>query len=452
MSWDPKAERITAKGQAAKDAAEAAAILARAAREDRAADRQEAAERRAERAQRRQQRKEERAKQRAAVLDAIRRYAVPVGAIGSPEVIAWSGQYSFAEKTMKLGWLAPLLPVALEGGTLYTAKLALDAIADGKPAGKYRFATWVQAGIAAGMNYWHGSAKGAQVGVAFALTSLLGIVMLELTVALRRHKASGRSGEQIRQSLIRRIRYPRLSAQAAAIAAARGVEAEDAWRAAWIDRYGIGPEATRRERRTSRTVLARQQRTDRKAARSGDLVIQDGVLLRPAQPEFEETARVVGDWKDPRPHSDEVEYPDLSAYVAGGIAEFEELLEDQASAHGDTLELPGAPSDERSSGEVLSAQQDASVSGDERSDTTGRERSKSGRADTASGEGERSKPRRRTRKASAQLGRADRLPAVRRLLTDRPEMSGADIAAELGIPESTARRLRSRVLRERGEQ
>lgn len=263
---------------------------------------------------------------------------------------------------------------------------------------------------------------------------------------------------QIRQSLIRRFRYPRLSAHAAAIAAARGVDAEDAWRAAWIDRYGIGPEATRRERRTARTVLARQQRTDRKAARSGDLVIRDGMLVRSARPEPGETARAVGDWTDPRglkagpTHSDEVEYPDLSAYVAGGIAEVEELLKDQTSAHGDTLELPGGRSDEHSSGEAPSARRDAPASGDERSDATSRERSKGERGETASGEGERSKPRRRTRKASAQLNRVDRLSAVRRLLAERPEMSGADIAAALGIPASTARRLRSRVLRERGEQ
>jgi len=44
---------------------------------------------------------------------------------------------------------------------------------------------------------------------------------------------------------------------------------------------------------------------------------------------------------------------------------------------------------------------------------------------------------------------AERLKAVRRLLDERPGMSGAQIEAETGIPESTARRLAARIRRER---
>jgi hypothetical protein len=279
MSWDVRSERINARGQADVDKARAEALRAQTARENRADERKDNAERQAEQDRRRKERQDKRAERGRALVDGVRRYGIPLGAIGSPEVIAWSGQLGFATTTMKLGFLAPLLPVALEGGVLYTARLALEAIDAGKPAGKYRAATWVQAGVAAGMNYWHGETP--QVGVAFALTSLLGIVMLELTVALRKHKAGGRSAAEIRKALVRRLRYPVLSAQAAAIGAARGLDAEEAWRAAWVDRYGIGPDSTRRERRTARKILARQQRADRKAAKAGHLVIADGVIVRP---------------------------------------------------------------------------------------------------------------------------------------------------------------------------
>ncbi|GAA4630081.1 hypothetical protein GCM10023196_053970 [Actinoallomurus vinaceus] len=290
MSWDVRSERITAKAQAAKAQAEAEAIrvqtdAARAQVEDERAAR---ADRR--KAERRQERRKRWADQRAAVAGRVRRYAVPVAAIGSPEVIAWAGQYGFGAEKMHLGVLAPLLPVALEGGVLYSATLALEAVDAGKPAGKYRAATWVQAAIAAALNYWHGSKDGADVGVALALTSLLGIVMLELTIALRRHKNSGRSATELRTGLVRRIRYPRLSIAATAIAAARGLDVEAAWRAAWVDRYGIGPDSTRRDRRTARVILARQQRADRKAAKAGHLAIVDGAIVRPAPTEAERQA------------------------------------------------------------------------------------------------------------------------------------------------------------------
>jgi AraC-like DNA-binding protein len=212
-------------------------------------------------------------------------------AIGAPAVIAWNGQYEFGRQVMHLGVLAPLLPVALEGSVLYSARLAHEAIEADQPAGRYRAMTWVQAGIASCLNVWHGLtaaghglhrlvATDYQVGVALGLTSLLGIGLLELTVALKQRKQRARTAAQTRQALIRRLRFPRLSAEAAAISAARGIATEEAWRAAWIDRYGVGPEATRRARRTARKILARQQHADRDAASAGDLTIRDGVIVR----------------------------------------------------------------------------------------------------------------------------------------------------------------------------
>jgi Protein of unknown function (DUF2637) len=454
MSWDPKSERITAKSQADLSAAQAEALRAQtalqfqAAADEREAKRRaarshECRERKAKRKQDRQERRAKRAEKHAAVVSAVRRYAVPVAAIGSPEVIAWSGQYGFAARTMKLGVLSPLLPVALEGGVLYTATLALQAIDADKPAGKYRAATWVQAGIAAAMNYWHGSAGtgGDQVGVALALTSLLGIAMLELTVALKQHKAGGRTAIEIRRALIRRMRYPLLSAQAAAIGAAQGLDVEAAWRAAWIDRYGIGPNSTRRERRTAKAILNRQERADRKRAKAGDLVIADGAIVeRSALSE-----RADDDAQRPR--------SSRKKYIAGGLAEIEQMLQ-ETSAQGTTLDHLGGPR-ERSHRERMGAHDDTALNADERTDErsaeTGDERSAHDRDERPAEKGERSRRPRRARKAIGRMSGGDRLAKVRELLTADPEMSGADIAKELRIPESTARRLRVRVLRERGE-
>ena len=333
MTWDPRAERIAARGQAAVSTAEAEAIRAQTAREERAAEREERAaeeereERREQRrAERREQRRAERAVARGRVLAVVRGRAAAVAAVGAPEVIAWSGQYGFGVHTMHLGVLAPLLPVALEGGTLYAASLALRAAGEGRPAGLYRVATWVQAGIAAGMNYWHGKAAGgAQVGVALALTSLLGIAMLELTVALTRHRAGGRTAGEIRRGLIRRVRYPLLSVRAAALGAAQGLDGEAAWRAAWADRYGVGPESTRRERRTARVVLARARKADRRAARAGALVIAEGRLVRPAAPPAGVTApAAAGEARWPLP----VRGPLLPVVPRPVVAPADHLLEE----------------------------------------------------------------------------------------------------------------------------
>jgi hypothetical protein len=302
MTWDPRAERIQAQGQADLAAAQAEAIRAQTsiaqqqanaaisnARDDQRNKRR--AERRHQAQQRKQERRERRREQLDAAAAGVRRWALPVVAVGSPAVIAWNGQYRFGKDVMHLGMLAPLLPIALEGSVLYSARLAHEAIEADQPAGRYRAMTWTQAGIASCLNVWHGLTSAGhdlhhlttadyQVGVALGLTSLLGIGLLELTVALKQRKQRGRTAVQLRQALIRRLRYPRLCVQAAAVAAARDITDDEAWQAAWVDRYGVGPDTTRRTRRTARAILARQQKADRGAARTGDLIISDGVIIR----------------------------------------------------------------------------------------------------------------------------------------------------------------------------
>ncbi|MFI0425100.1 DUF2637 domain-containing protein [Spongiactinospora sp. 9N601] len=319
--YDPRAARAVAGAEAEAVRAETDARRARigleiererlalAAERDRMAD-ERRAERAWERAQARTERARERAQARAARRQALRaaaaatatavRARVPavVGAvaIGSPMTIAWSGQLAFGSEVMGLGGLAWTLPVALEGAVLYSAYLGDRAISAGLPAGRYRAMTWTMMGVAAAMNAWHqidaratadDPWAGVQVGLVYAIASVVGIVLWELTAGLRKQAKSGRSGSEIRAAAWRRLRYPRLSWQAASIRAARGpaCTAEQAWAAAWSDRYGAGPDASRRDRRLTRRIIARQARADRAAARRGELGMVGGLVIgRPLPP------------------------------------------------------------------------------------------------------------------------------------------------------------------------
>ncbi|MFD1044814.1 hypothetical protein ACFQ1S_03970, partial [Kibdelosporangium lantanae] len=197
-------------------------------------------------------------------------------AMGAPIVIAWNGQLATAREVLHLGVLAPVLPIALEGGAWWLAYLVHQAIRKNLPTGRLRAWTWVLALIAAGMNFWHGAqAYGAVGGASLALASLLGIGLWELTAGQHTKAASGRTAADVRRTWMRRLRYPRLSWAAASIAAAHGVgtDPETAWTAAWVDRYGVGPKATRWERTLGRAVLRYDRKADLEAAKKGGFVI-----------------------------------------------------------------------------------------------------------------------------------------------------------------------------------
>ncbi|MEV7012018.1 DUF2637 domain-containing protein [Streptosporangium sp. NPDC051022] len=309
--YDPRAQRAVAQAEAeqARAAAEATRAetmlrleAARAEQANRQAEQarldQQAREysRTARRQERHQQRAESRTARRAAVrrgagalaAAVVTRAPVIVGAVamGAPIAIAWRGQFEFAQTVMHLGVMAPALPIALEGGVWYVAFLVHRAIAEKLPIGRYRAATWGLAGIAAGMNLWHGlqaNEDGLQVGVILALASLLGIALWELTASLTQQTTSKRSAAEIRRAAWRRLRYPRLSWAAASIRASRGegCSIEQAWTAAWIDRYGVGPAASRRDRKLARSIVKYEKKADRAAAKDGRLVIVDGSIVRP---------------------------------------------------------------------------------------------------------------------------------------------------------------------------
>ncbi|HYS38446.1 MAG TPA: DUF2637 domain-containing protein, partial [Pseudonocardiaceae bacterium] len=213
--------------------------------------------------------------------------AVPVlvGAVamGAPILIGWNGQLQTARVVLHLAGLAWVYPVALEGGAWWLAYLMHRAIAGNRPTGRLRVWMWLLALLAAGMNFWHGvTAYGPIGGAGLALSSLLGIGLWELTAGHARHAATGATARQARTTLTRWARFPLLSIAAVSIAATRGAgtDQEAAWQAGWTDRYGVGPDASRRDRRLARLIIRAQWESDREAARRGDLVIVSGVILR----------------------------------------------------------------------------------------------------------------------------------------------------------------------------
>ncbi|MGW6498531.1 DUF2637 domain-containing protein [Nonomuraea angiospora] len=249
--YDRRAERTYAAGLAAQQRAAAEAIRADAAirlrRAEREEQRQDAFERERARLISSNRWKTRRANARAAVRDSAVRFA-PLAAggaaMGAPILLAWSGQLAFGVEVMQLGPLAAMVPIALEGAVWYVAYLVHRASQLGLPTGVYRAWAWILAGVAAGMNFWHGasSAGGVQRGAVLALASLLGVGLWELTVRLRERRQRGRTVAEARTAMARRIRYPRISWTAWSIRTALGpgCSAEEAWTMAW-ERWNPAP-------------------------------------------------------------------------------------------------------------------------------------------------------------------------------------------------------------------
>jgi hypothetical protein len=469
MTKSSKAERVTAAANADQIRAQADALRvqtrldsARAA-EERRARRREAAE------GRRQRRRARRAEQRArlnAVLFSDGGRMVQLVAVGSPAIIAWKGQYEFAHQVMGLGHLSVLLPVAVEGAVLYAAHLAHQAITAKVSAARYRMMTWLLAAVASGLNFWHGLTRGGhslgsltaadlQVGVSLGLTSLLGIGLLELTTALRSHigRAESRSSAaQIRRTIIRWIRYPVLSAQAAGIRAASGIDVDQAWLYAWTDRYGIGPGNSRRARRLGKQVLKQQDEDCALAAASGDLAIVDGTIVPIA---------VLGDRE--QDHPDEHPSP-ARVYLQGGMAQLDELLQARAAGCEDQLDLPPAPREPSAlerAGELPDGDKDAADHAIAQPQEDDGADSSAGSCDGPAADGclpagESTQRRRMAKKANKRSKKSatyeQRLDAVRALLKTDPQTRPPDITRELGIPAATARRLFRQVISELEEQ
>lgn len=283
MSWDTyraerRADQAAAAEQARLDrAATEQARLARqmAAAKIRRADEDAAAERQAER------RDERRADRKAFWASLPDRGMAVLWAtmIVLPITLAWRAQAEFAASTLHIsGVWSNAFPAAIECGAWLCIFEAHRRVQAGKAAGSLSRWTWVLAGIAAAINASHGG--NLPGGLALGVLSLLGVLLHTIRTGLNRADQAG-GVHVVRRAVWRRVRYPRLSLAAASLRAARELDAATAWRLAWEDRYGVGPESTRRERRLARHIRSREARDDRKAARSGELAIVAGRVQYP---------------------------------------------------------------------------------------------------------------------------------------------------------------------------
>lgn len=144
------------------------------------------------------------------------------------------GQWVFPEAAVAVA--ATLL---IEGLCWLGAFLYADSIAH-TPVRLYRATTFLFAGIAAAINYAHGSATDPKVGVVYAVASLMGVGAWELYMHRTRHVATGMDLVEIRLWALRWRRHPRVMREVGRIRATHGlaVSRETAWRMAYLRKIG----------------------------------------------------------------------------------------------------------------------------------------------------------------------------------------------------------------------
>lgn len=197
-----------------------------------------------------------------------------------PISLAWQAQALFANEVLRFAEpLNHAFPAAIETGAWLCAFEAHRRIRRGDSPGLLPTYMWALAGAAAAINGGHGLTDGGLVaGLALAVLSLLGVFLHSIRQGLDAARVSGDG--RARLALWRRIRYPRLSIAAASLRAARELAPAAAWELAWVDRYGVGPHASRRERNLARLAVRRAAREDRKAVRDGDVAVVNGKVQR----------------------------------------------------------------------------------------------------------------------------------------------------------------------------
>ena len=146
--------------------------------------------------------------------------------------------------------LAALLSAMLEGtawALTFMGKQAEDA---GRPAGKYRVATWITAFLAAAVNYWHWSEAlpdQTWVAVVFAASSLIAIYLWDM----KTHGSHGKTKEERRREKARkkhladrRKHHKDIAAEADRLLSAlpfESIDEEEAFATAWQIKKGTQP-------------------------------------------------------------------------------------------------------------------------------------------------------------------------------------------------------------------
>ncbi|GAA0538800.1 hypothetical protein [Saccharopolyspora thermophila] len=280
--YDPRAARTIAKAEAAKAQAQAEAVREQT-RRDREARRAEQA--REERRERRRERQQRWARWRKAAPDTALA-GLWAALIVAPLVLAWDAQARFAAAVLHVpAGMSWLFPLAIEAGAWVCAFEAHRRARRGAPVGSLLRWMWLLAGIAAAINAAHGTADyGLVAGLALGTLSLLGVLLHHIRQSLDAAEADGRTGREISQRFARWLMFPWMSWRAARVAVRVGLDHPAAWEAAWIDRHGVGPAASRRDRRLAKVIVKRQAKADRKAAENGGFTIINGVILRTTLP------------------------------------------------------------------------------------------------------------------------------------------------------------------------
>ncbi|MEH0589830.1 hypothetical protein QA942_39695 [Streptomyces sp. B21-106] len=159
---------------------------------------------------------------------------------------AFPGQFSAVVDLGVLWVLALLVPVFIEGATWAMAWLRKWAVENDKPAKLYSVMTWTFASIAAALNAWHHADK-PELAVVFAASSLFGVGVFEIYLHSQMHRVGGRSAEEIRIALLRRIKHPRVVRRAAWLRTATmpPLSEAEAWDRAWRQVHGAEPGVTK---------------------------------------------------------------------------------------------------------------------------------------------------------------------------------------------------------------
>ncbi|MGW3451085.1 DUF2637 domain-containing protein [Streptomyces sp. NPDC001076] len=312
--------------------------------------------------------------------------------------------------------LAALLSAMLEGtawALTFMGKQAEDA---GRPAGKYRVATWVTAFLAAAVNYWHWSEalpEQTWVAVVFAASSLIAIYLWDM----KTHGSHGKTKEERRREKARRQHlkdrrkhHKDIADEADRLVSALPFEAvtdEEAFATAWRIRKGAEPGL-------SAEVYAA----------ATDARVQLGAAFELGEHVRPELVRagMLASLYNPLPHR-----------LSEGIPTL-----------GPTLPLPALRRPSEGATALAGIGMYGSEAASEKAREKGSEKASGNAGDDASGNGRRG---RSDEELEALLPEA--LKVAAELVAEGNQISAAALSKRLGIRRDDARRLRDRVVAER---
>jgi hypothetical protein len=165
-------------------------------------------------------------------LGARRALVMTLVVVGASMAIAWPAQAAYFS-TAGMGRAGLLAPVVIEGPQWLAAILTGVATVHQARTWVYRASTMLFAGIAAGINFEHGSQTRPLLGVVYGLASLTGVAAWELYVHAQRQAHSRRSAAERRRAVHRRLSYPLVYWRAVRLSRATGMDIEQAWPIAW---------------------------------------------------------------------------------------------------------------------------------------------------------------------------------------------------------------------------